>query len=107
MSILIALALQAVAAPAVALPVHVGGRTIREADGNYAFGWPGVYFEGRFRGTAVRVRFEAKEDFLRLLVDGREQRIFRRPGFVDFLVSGLPNTVHTIRLEKLTESQQG
>ena len=109
MSILIALALQAVAAPAVGpvLPVHVGGRTIREADGNYAFGWPGVYFEARFHGTAVRVRFEAKEDFLRLLVDGREQRTFRRPGVVDFLVSGLPNTVHTIRLEKLTESQQG
>src|SRR5438045_2640533 len=109
MSIFIALALQAAAAPAAgrALPVQIGGRTIRGADGSQTFGWPGVYFEARFRGTAVRVRFEAKEDFLRLLVDGREQRIFRRPGVVDFLVSGLPDTAHTIRLEKLTESQQG
>lgn len=89
------------------LPVHVGGRTVVGRDGSRTFGWPAVYFESRFRGSTVRVRFEAKDDFLRLLVDGREQKLFRRPGIVDLQVTGLTNGLHTIRLEKLTESQEG
>ena len=105
MSILLAFAL--VSAAALPLPVHVGGRTVAESGGVRRFGWPAVYFESRFRGTAVRVRFEAKEDFLRLLVDGREIRLFSRPGPVDFAVTGLAKGMHTVRLEKLTESQDG
>ena len=109
MSILLALALQAAveAPPPKPLPVHVGGRTLRRSDGSRSFGWPGVYFETRFRGAAVRVRFEAKDDFLRLMVDGRQRKVFRRPGAVDFVVDGLSSGTHEVRLEKLTESQQG
>ncbi len=108
MLILLALALQAAVQPALQkpLPVHIGGRTVLEPDGR-SFGWPGVYFETRFRGTAVRVRFEAKDDFLRLMVDGRQWRLFRRPGVTDFRLTGLSKGSHTVRLEKLTESQQG
>ncbi|HEX4736759.1 MAG TPA: SGNH/GDSL hydrolase family protein [Allosphingosinicella sp.] len=89
------------------LPVHVQGRVIHEADGSLSFGWPGVSFESRFRGTGIRVRFDAPTDFLRLLVDGKEKMVFRRPGAVDRVIGGLSKGVHVVRLEKMTESQQG
>lgn len=90
-----------------ALPVHVGGRVIAEADGALTFGWPGVYFEGRFSGTGVRVRFEAPAEYMRLLVDGQERLVFKRPGLVDATLEGLAPGEHVVRLEKLTESQSG
>ena len=93
-------------APGPALPVHVGGRVLREADGAYRFGWPGVYFEGRFWGTGVTVDVESKEDFFRLLVDGRERMLLKRPAAA-VTVSGLAPGEHVVRLEKLTESQTG
>ena len=41
------------------------------------------------------------------MVDGRQWRLFRRPGVTDFRLTGLSKGSHTVRLEKLTESQQG
>jgi lysophospholipase L1-like esterase len=87
------------------LPVHVGGRTVAEADGSHRFGWPGTYFESRFDGTAVTVSAESGSEFMRVLVDGEEKLVFKRPGRVDATLSALPAGPHTIRLEKLTESQ--
>lgn len=89
------------------LPVHVGGRVIAEADGGLSFGWPGVYFESRFTGAAVRVRFDSEAEFMRLLVDNKEWEVFRAGGPVDVLVDQLPPGEHLIRLEKMTESQVG
>src|SRR5579875_3317525 len=89
----------AAAAPvAKPLPVHVEGRVIREADGSLEFGWPGVSFESRFRGTGIRVRFDAPTDFLRLVIDGKEKMVFRRPGKVDKLFNDLHPGVHIVRL---------
>lgn len=100
-----------VAAPAVRadepLPVHVGGRVIRDADGAMRFGWPGVYFEGRFRGEAVRVRFEAPVGGMRLLLDGQERAVFRQAGTVDLTLTDMAEGEHVIRLEKQGESQTG
>ncbi|HEY0014252.1 MAG TPA: SGNH/GDSL hydrolase family protein [Allosphingosinicella sp.] len=95
------------APPELTLPLNIGGRVIRDAAGALRFGWPGVYFESRFRGTAVRVRFETATEHLRLLVDGEEKAVFRRPGSVDLTVGGLAPGEHVVRLEKLTESQAG
>jgi lysophospholipase L1-like esterase len=89
------------------LPVHIEGRVIREPDGSLSFGWPGIIFESRFRGTDVEVRFDAPTDFLRLRIDGEEKMVFRRPGAVDKVIGGLAHGIHTVRLEKMTESQQG
>lgn len=105
-----ALALAAAASSAHAdepLPVHVGGRVIREADGALSFGWPGVYFEGRFHGDRVRVRFEAPVGGMRLLLDGQERAVFRRAGTVDLTLTGMAPGDHVIRLEKQGESQTG
>jgi lysophospholipase L1-like esterase len=108
--LILAAALSVAAAPSPGqrpLPVHIGGRVIHNANGGATFGWPGTYFESRFRGTGIRVRFEAPTDFLRLRIDGEEKIVFRRPGSVDKVIGGLPRGVHTVRLEKMTESQQG
>ena len=110
MKLLLALAALATigAAPSpTPLPVHVGGRVIKEADGSLSFGWPGVYFESSFRGTGVRVKFDAPDDFLRLFVDGEERILFKKPGAVDIIVEGLAAGDHVARLEKLTETQSG
>lgn len=106
-ALLLGLAGGAHAQDAAPLPVHVGGRVIVEPDGGLSFGWPGVYFEGWFSGTAVRVRFETDTEFMRLLVDGREHQVFRAGGPMDVLVDDLPPGEHLIRLEKMTESQVG
>jgi lysophospholipase L1-like esterase len=95
------------AAQVQALPVHVEGRVVREADGSFRFGWPAVYFEARFWGSAVAVAVESGTDFYRLLVDGRERLLLKRPVGGRLTVSGLAPGEHVVRLEKLTESQSG
>ena len=89
------------------LPLNVGGRVIEEADGSLSFGWPGTYFEGRFRGRSVRIVFDAPAEHLRLLVDGALNHTFVKPGKVDVIVDDLGPGEHDVRLEKLTESQTG
>jgi len=99
----------AAAAPAAPapLPVHVAGRVLPAADGALGFGWPGVYFEGRFRGTGVEVAVESGTEFMRLLVDGEEKAQLRRPGLARLTLQGLAPGEHVVRLEKQTESQTG
>jgi len=89
------------------LPVHVGGRAVREADGSWRFGWPGVYFESRFRGTGITVALETRTDFLRVSIDGGERARLVRPGVARLTISGLAPGEHVVRLDKLTESQEG
>ena len=98
---------QAPAASEAPLPVHVGGRVAPAADGALAFGWPGVYFEGRFRGTGVEVAVESGTEFMRVLVDGEEKALLRRPGSGRLALRGLSPGEHVVRLEKQTESQTG
>jgi lysophospholipase L1-like esterase len=89
------------------LPVNIGGRVIAVEGEGASFGWPGVYFESRFRGRGVRLRFDAPREHMRLLVDGRERILFRSPGNVDLILDDLPEGDHVVRLEKQTESQSG
>lgn len=105
---LAALALLSIgAAPDAAMQVHVGGRAIVGEDGSRLFGWPGVYVEGAFTGTSIRLRMDAPADHLRLLIDGIEKARFSAAGQVDATIAGLKPGRHVARLEKLTESQQG
>jgi hypothetical protein len=96
-------------APAAAqapLPVHIGGRVVADGEG-WRFGWPGVYFEGRFRGTGVTVAVESATEHFRVLVDGQERAVIVQPGTARLTLSGLAPGEHVVRLEKVTESQQG
>ena len=89
------------------LPVHVGGRVIANSDGSMTFGWPAVYFESRFHGTAVSVGAETADDRLRVLVDGAEKALLIQPGSAHLTIAGLTPGDHVVRLEKVTESQTG
>jgi lysophospholipase L1-like esterase len=89
------------------LPVHIGGRAIHEADGAWRFGWPGVYFESRFRGTGVTVAVESPTEYFQVSVDGGARRIVIGPGNTRRTITGLARGEHVVRLDKLTESQQG
>jgi len=90
------------------IPVHAGGRVAVDPDGSMRFGWPGVYFEGRFKGTGLRVVFENGPDRLRLLIDGVERKRFEEAGArVDSKIEGLADGEHSFRLEKLAETQGG
>ena len=99
-------ALAVAPAPPAPLAVHVGGRTVAEADG-WRFGWPGTYFEGRFRGTGVTVVAESATEHMRVLVDGKEKLVLKQPGRAEATLTGLSDGEHVVRLEKLTESQSG
>lgn len=102
-----ALAAMAPAMDAAPLDVHVTGRTLQAEDGSMRFGWPGVYFEGRFRGTEVTVAVEAGADHLRVLIDGKEKAVLTKPGVARLTFEGLDPGEHVVRLEKMTESQSG
>jgi len=87
------------------IPVHVSGRVAVDPDGSMRFGWPGVYFEGRFKGTGLSVVLENGSDRLRLLIDGVERKRFEAGARVDSRIEGLPDGEHSFRLEKLAETQ--
>lgn len=89
------------------LPVHVGGRVARTSGGADDFGWPGVYFEGRFRGPEVVLAVTAASDHLAVQIDGKSRAVLQKPGDVRLLFSNLGGGEHLIRLQKLTESQTG
>ncbi|KAI9015637.1 hypothetical protein DFJ74DRAFT_771038 [Hyaloraphidium curvatum] len=94
-------------AGAAQLPVKVGGRTV-PVPGGLAFGWPGIYFEARFLGDFLTVAVESATDFYTVTIDGTERAVLRRPaapGRFDF--PNLGPGPHTVRLQKLTETQAG
>ncbi len=100
----LALAAALMLAPAeTPVPLHAGGRVTEDG----RFGWPGVYFEGRFKGTAVTVSIEAGTDHLAILIDGVERAVLKKPGRVERRFDGLADGEHVIRVEKLTETQSG
>jgi lysophospholipase L1-like esterase len=100
-------ALATSASPAAPLPVHIGGRVIADSDGGLSFGWPAVYVESRFRGTAVSVSVETTGDRLQLLIDGAKKALLIQPGATSLTFAGLAPGDHVVRLEKVTESQTG
>ena len=104
--LLLLLGLTAPLAAQAPLPVHVGGRAIHERDGGWRFGWPGVYFESRFRGPGITVAVDSSADYLRISVDGAERGVLIRPGTARLTISRLAPGPHVVRLDKLTESQQ-
>ena len=91
------------------LPVHVGGRVVTHPlpDGGTAYEhqWPGVYFEGRFKGTKAYLAFDDSLNEYRLIVDDGVPMTLNTPGKALFQITGLKPGTHTLRLEKVTESQ--
>lgn len=103
-------ALSLTAAPAAAqteLVPHIGGRVTPAADGGLAFGWPGVYFEGRFSGSSVTVAVETGAEHLAVSIDGHVRAELDQPGLQRRTFDNLAPGEHVVRLDKLTESPTG
>lgn len=108
-SILLA-ALLLSASPAVAetaLVPNIGGRVAPTAQGGLLFGWPGVYFEGRFSGPSVTVAVETGSEHLAISIDGQVRAELTKPGLARLTFDNLAPGEHVVRLDKLTESQTG
>lgn len=88
------------------LAAHIGGRVVSQGR-EMRFGWPGTYIEARFRGTEVTAHVETHGDFLRVSVDGKPFQTLVTPGPAEVKIAGLKPGTHSIRIDKLTESQSG
>lgn len=109
--ILAALAVLALVTPVSAadtvLTPNVGGRVVPLAGGAAEFGWPGVYFEGRFTGPSVTVAAEPGAEHLAVSIDGQVRAELDRASDPRVTFDGLGPGEHVVRLDKLTESQTG
>jgi lysophospholipase L1-like esterase len=90
-----------------ALPLNIGGRVAPVEGGAYDFGWPGVYFEGRFIGPSVEVVVDTKAEHLAVSLDGVRKAELTKTGELHLLLDRLGPGEHVVRLDKLTESQTG
>jgi hypothetical protein len=90
-------------APHVLTRAHTAGRVEVNA-GAVQYSWPGVYFEGRFRGTGVGVVLNDTDNDYEVQVDGATVDTLVKPGHITHWVTGLPRGAHTVRLVKRTES---
>ncbi|MDT0347431.1 SGNH/GDSL hydrolase family protein [Streptomyces litchfieldiae] len=91
---------------ASALPagVHTVGRVKEAADGFVQYSWPGISFEGRFRGTGVGVVLYDSNNDYNVQIDGTAVATLVTPGRTTHWINGLANTEHSLRIVKRTES---
>ena len=87
-------------APDVLSQAHTAGRVTKS--GQYS--WPGVYFEGRFRGTGVGIVLNDSTNDYDVRIDGGTVAMLSKPGKTTHWVNNLSNADHTVRLVKRTES---
>lgn len=95
------------AAALVQTPLNIGGRVAPAPEGAYDFGWPGVYFEGRFTGPEVEIVVQPGAEHLAVSVDGVRKAELANPGETRLKLGDLGPGPHIVRLDKLTESQTG
>ncbi|GAA0961149.1 SGNH/GDSL hydrolase family protein [Virgisporangium aurantiacum] len=84
-------------------PVHTAGR-VKPSNGGLLYSWPGVYFEGRFRGTSVGVTLDDPAADYDVEVDGAVVATLVTPAAGTHRVSGLARGTHRIRVVKRSES---
>jgi lysophospholipase L1-like esterase len=80
------------------------GRVKKAADGSVQYTWPGIAFEGRFRGTGVGIVLDDSVNDYDVQIDGATVSTLVTPGRTTSWVKGLADTEHTVRLVKRTES---
>ena len=91
--------------PLTPLPLHTAGKMMHDMDG-YTYQWPGVYFEGNFKGNQAVVFFDDANTNYNVLLDGRQMMIVHKPGRLLVTVNTAANNgTHTLRVEKRSETQ--
>ncbi len=83
--------------------VHTAGRVQLGGD-SMRYSWPGVYFEGRFRGTGVGIVLNDAAADYDVEIDGATVSTLVAPGRTTHWVTGLPRGGHDVRLVKRSES---
>ncbi len=87
------------------LPMNIGGRTVKNKTGLYEYQWPGVYFESKFKGKSIALKFDDSANNFRVLIDGNKYMEIFKPGKKTIYINDLTEGAHTIRLEKFSETQ--
>ncbi|MEH0420436.1 SGNH/GDSL hydrolase family protein [Streptomyces sp. B21-083] len=80
------------------------GRVKEAVDGFVRYTWPGIYFEGRFRGTGVGIVLDDSDNDYDVQIDGTTTATLVTPGRITSWIDGLADTEHRVRLVKRTES---
>ncbi|MGY0055562.1 SGNH/GDSL hydrolase family protein [Streptomyces sp. LZ34] len=83
---------------------HTVGRVENTADGSVRYTWPGIYFEGRFRGTGVGIVLDDSDNDYDVQIDGTTAATLVTPGRTTSWIGDLPDAEHRVRLVKRTES---
>ncbi|MEU0724498.1 SGNH/GDSL hydrolase family protein [Streptomyces sp. NPDC006140] len=83
--------------------VHTAGR-VQDAGDVLRYSWPGVYFEGRVRGTGVGIVLDDPAADYDVQVDGTTVATLVTPGRTTHWVRGLRDGVHTVRLVKRNDT---
>ncbi|ABF40906.1 lipolytic enzyme, G-D-S-L [Candidatus Koribacter versatilis Ellin345] len=91
------------------LPMHIGGRVLQrgaESAPSYERQWPGTYFDTAFIGPDVYFKLGSGDAILKITLDQSSQSLTKpAPGL--YVIRGLTNKHHDLRLEVITESQAG
>jgi lysophospholipase L1-like esterase len=92
------------ASDSAAAQAHTAGR-VKVSGDSLLYSWPGVYFEGRFRGTGVGIVLNDSAADYDVQIDGATVATLVKPGRTTRWVNGLRDAEHTVRLVKRNESQ--
>ncbi|MFF7308045.1 GDSL-type esterase/lipase family protein [Streptomyces sp. NPDC008137] len=87
----------------VAASAHTAGR-VQDGGDVLRYSWPGVYFEGRIRGTGVGIKLDDPAADYDVQVDGATVATLVTPGRTTHWVDGLRKGVHTVRLVKRNDT---
>lgn len=95
----------------VAIPMRTGGRIARieasQASPLFRSQWPAVYYEAQFRGEAVILNFGPGDAHWIIDIDGKRRISLVKPQPQDYLIDGLPDGLHRIRVQVASESMEG
>ncbi|WP_261991459.1 SGNH/GDSL hydrolase family protein [Streptomyces sp. OR43] len=83
--------------------VHTAGR-VRDLGETVQFSWPGVYFEGRFRGTGIGVVLDCAAADYEVQIDGATVATLVTPGGITHWIDGLRDGEHTVRVVKRNDT---
>jgi lysophospholipase L1-like esterase len=83
--------------------VHTAGR-VKVSGSILRYSWPGVYFEGRIRGTKVGVVLNDAAADYDIQVDGKTVATLVKPGRITRWITGLSDAEHAVRVVKRNES---
>uniref|UniRef100_UPI003204B5FA hypothetical protein n=1 Tax=Streptomyces sp. S501 TaxID=2420135 RepID=UPI003204B5FA len=92
-----------VPALSVSEQAHTAGR-VKDHGRTVEFSWPGVYFEGRFRGTGLGVVLDCAAADYDVQVDGTTVATLVTPGDTTHWIDGLRDGEHTVRVVRRNDT---